>query len=355
MIDDQIIKEYYQNNNIHNWNNIPEEHKEYLKNRFKDSESFKESVWRILYHIEERPVCPVCGNKVLFYGRKKTIFAKTCSNECFKKILSKEKTEEDIYYESLTTKEKTKYTCRKKYGVDHPSQLNTNNFKTNNPQQNKIIKEKTKIIRINKFGQYMSPNNIKVLLTNEIKNKRLNSIKKTCLERYGDENYRNPEKNKKTCLEKYGVESYLKSQEYLSNVDYKKINEKIYLAKKKNHSFKQSNTEDESYILLKEKYQDVKRQYKSELYPFACDFYIPSLDLYIECNYHWTHGNKIYEGTEEDNKLLQQWKDNNTEYYNNAIKTWTSYDVEKYNIAKQNNLNYLIFWNLNELKEWLLK
>ena len=45
--------------------------------------------------------------------------------------------------------------------------------------------------------------------------------------------------------------------------------------------------------------EDIIRQYKSDLYPFACDFYIPSLDLYIECNYHWTHGNKLYEGTKE--------------------------------------------------------
>ena len=31
---------------------------------------------------------------------------------------------------------------------------------------------------------------------------------------------------------------------------------------------------------------------KYDRYPFACDFYISSLDLFIECNYHWTHGGK---------------------------------------------------------------
>ena len=31
-------------------------------------------------------------------------------------------------------------------------------------------------------------------------------IKQTKKEKYGDENYNNPEKNKKTCLERYGVE-----------------------------------------------------------------------------------------------------------------------------------------------------
>lgn len=31
--------------------------------------------------------------------------------------------------------------------------------------------------------------------------------------------------------------------------------------------------------------QDVVRQYKSDRYPFLCDFYIPLMDLYIELNY----------------------------------------------------------------------
>ena len=35
------------------------------------------------------------------------------------------------------------------------------------------------------------------------------------------------------------------------------------------------------------------------------------------------------------------------------LYTWTIRDVNKRNIAKQNNLNYIEFWNINELKEWL--
>ena len=38
--------------------------------------------------------------------------------------------------------------------------------------------------------------------------------------------------------------------------------------------------------------------------PFACYFYIPSLDLFIECNYRWTHGGKPYEGTEDDKQIV---------------------------------------------------
>lgn len=35
---------------------------------------------------------------------------------------------------------------------------------------------------------------------------------------------------------------------------------------------------------------DVVRQYRDPRYPFFCDFYVRSLDLFVECNFHWTHG-----------------------------------------------------------------
>jgi len=177
MIDDQTIKEYYQNKNIHNWNNIPKEHKEYLKNRFKDSESFKESVWRILYHIEERPVCPICGNKVLFYGRKKTIFAKTCSISCGAK----------------KSKIKRENTCLKHNGTKYPI-------------QNKEI---------------------------------FNKIKQTCLERYNVENPYQLEKIKETRKEKYGVEYLLQSKEIIKKCQQTFLNNYGYISPAKNEEIKQ--------------------------------------------------------------------------------------------------------------------
>ena len=43
---------------------------------------------------------------------------------------------------------------------------------------------------------------------------------------------------------------------------------------------------------------------------------------------------------------------NNSRYYE-MIKTWTIKDVNKRNIAKQNHLNYIEFWNINDLKIWI--
>jgi hypothetical protein len=37
-----------------------------LENRFDDSESIRETIFRIKEKIEKRPTCPVCGNPVKF-------------------------------------------------------------------------------------------------------------------------------------------------------------------------------------------------------------------------------------------------------------------------------------------------
>ena len=359
---DQDIISYYSNKVVHSWKTIPQEHKDYLDIRYVDSKSHKESVWRILYNIEERPVCQVCGNPVEFVGRKNNIFAKTCCKYCFKittqqnttKHERKPLTEEELYYLSLSRFEKVRYTCLKKYGVEHVSQLPTNTFKSNNPQKRQDIKDKTKETRLQRYGQYMSPNNIESLLQDDVKKKRRESFIHTMEYRYGDINYRNWDKYKQTCLERYGVDCWSKTNEF-KQVMYDKhdeIQQKIYKTHKINNSFNQSKPENESYEVLKEIFPDVIREYKSDVYPFRCDFYIPSIDTYIECHYHWTYGKRLYSGSPEDMKIVAEWKQKNTDYYKNAIKVWTKLDVKKYQCALEHNLNYLLFYNMQELIDW---
>ena len=65
--------------------------------------------------------------------------------------------------------------------------------------------------------------------------------------------------------------------------------------------------------VLKENNINYKTQYKSELYPFCCDFYFPDNDLYLEINAHWTHGYHPFDSTNKDDLLLlEQWKKKNT-------------------------------------------
>ena len=301
------------------WARVKSEYKDYLLNRFKDTifyenitDTLKECIYRLRNNIEEIPKCPICGKP-----RKSYLYAygQSCGNkECVAKIhletylnnIHKKYGDNINSYTQLDyVKEKTKQTCLKKYG-------------SNSPLGNREIWEQTRKHTIEKYGAAY-----------------------------------NKEKYNETLMKKYGVPWFTLSNKLKEKANTPESKEKQYKTKKKNHTFNTSMQETKTYELLKEKYPDVKYQYKSDVYPFACDFYIPSLNLYIECNYHWTHGGKPYEGTDEDNIILEKWKSKQTEFYNNAIHCWTIRDVNKRNIAKANKLNYIEFWNIEELKIWI--
>ena len=126
--------------------------------------------------------------------------------------------------------------------------------------------------------------------------------------------------------------------------------------KRKKGLLNSSKQEDTVYDILKQVFPDIVRQYKSEKYPFYCDFYIPSLDLYIEVNFNWTHGKHLFNpNNEEDIKTLNIWhnKAKQSNFFKNAIITWTVRDVNKVEYIEKNNLNFIIFYSLKEFYEWL--
>lgn len=138
--------------------------------------------------------------------------------------------------------------------------------------------------------------------------------------------------------------------------------QKQHETKKQNGTFNTSYLEDEGYLKLLTKFPDAIHHYSIDpRYPFECDFYIPNLDLFIECHYFWTHGDPKYNCHEPFNKnsskhqeMLQRWKSKNTKFYDNAIKVWTYYDPLKLKIFQDNNLNYKIFYTEKEFNEWFL-
>ena len=176
-------------------------------------------------------------------------------------------------------------------------------------------------------------------------------IKNTVLQKYGVENvYQNKdirkkcvENTRKTLNEKYGVN-------WISNIPgvSKKIFEHGYETKLKNGTLNTSIIEDKIKDYLIEHNIEFKQQYKSKEYPYSCDFYFPAKDLYVEIQAHWTHGGHPYnENNVEDINVIEKWKAKNTKYFNNAINTWTVRDVNKRNIATQNNLNYVEIFSNN--------
>ena len=140
---------------------------------------------------------------------------------------------------------------------------------------------------------------------------------------------------------------------WLSNKE--EILEKAYNTKSKNKSWNSSTPEDKFYEYLVEKFSknDIIRQYSTDKrYPFNCDFYIKSLDLFIELNFSWTHGGHRFDiSSQEDLKKLKEWQEKalTSDYYKNAIETWVVRDQKKYKAAKENNLNYLVFYNESEI------
>ena len=123
---------------------------------------------------------------------------------------------------------------------------------------------------------------------------------------------------------------------------------------KKYHRYK-SKEEDEIYKLLKQKYPDTIHHYKSKLYPFPCDFYVPKLDLYIEYQGFYMHGKEPYIGTEKQKEKVKLWKNKKSIQYKRAIDTWTRRDPLKRETAKKNNLNWLEFFSMKEFTEWYNK
>ena len=194
-------------------------------------------------------------------------------------------------------------------------------------------------------------------------------IKNTCLNKYGEDNYFKTEEFEKKKIEtniiKFGVDSYSKTQEFKNFIKEhrEEFQQKVYETKKKNNSFNKSEDEEKVYqlLLFKFKQQDIVRQYRSKEYPFACDFYIKPLDLYIEYHGSWVHGEKPFVNSAEDKQRLKIWelkskeinfKGEEKSFYSNAIYVWTKLDTKKLQTFIDNKLNYKIFYTLQDFEEW---
>jgi hypothetical protein len=226
------------------------------------------------------------------------------------------------------SKQKTKEAFLEKYGVD--SYTKTEEFKKFITDNKEVIAAKAKATCLEKYGVES------VLLVPEVQKKKY----ETALARYGDGNFTNREKAKATALANYGTENLATVPE---------IKAKQQATKRKNGTFNTSKPEERFYTKLCEKYgsSDVVRQYKDKRYPFLCDFYIKSIDTFIELNISWTHGEHPFDNKNPaDLAKLNQWREKakTSKYYENAITTWTLRDPAKIAVARANQLNYILYY-----------
>lgn len=150
-------------------------------------------------------------------------------------------------------------------------------------------------------------------------------------------------------------ESAIKERASRSKEKIKESCDKGFKTRKKKGNSNTSKVEDRMYNFLVEKFSfdGVERNYnKDSRYPYHCDFYIKSLDLFVELNAHWTHGGKPFDPDDKEcQKQLALWEEKAkySQYHRNAIKTWTERDVIKINTALDNNINYITLYSSEDI------
>lgn len=282
--------------------------------------------------------------------------------------------------------EKRRSTSLERFGVENVSKseaiqskikaTNQDRYGVDNPAKSEVIKEKSKITSLKRYGVAYPTQCEKVRKKTELTN----------LERYGVttpfQNDECKEKAKKTNIEKYGATHHLKTEggreahrrsvqdKYGVNNVFKdeKVREKIrktnqsrygfevpsknkdislkgHLTKKANGSYGTSKEEESIGALLIHFFgkEDIVFQKIDRVrYPFACDFYIKSLDMFVEYNGFWHHGGKAFNPKDQkDLDIVNYWGVKNSSNYNSAIRVWTHSDPEKRSTAKDNNLRWL--------------
>lgn len=311
------------------------------------------------------------------------------------------KTKEEKYGDAyFTNREKCKQTVQERYGVDNvyaskevlekKKQVYLDKYGVDNPLKSKEIREKIKKTNLERYGtenptafgteKYKQSMINKYGVENayqisEIREKRLQNLhseksdnerKQTLLKRYGvtspllipdvvdkaQKNSHTPEaleKQKQTNLERYGVGCVFQREDVIEKSHSEEANSKREKTLHENGTYGKSQAEDRCYDLLRSIFPSTKRSYKSEQYPYLCDFYVPELDLYIECHFFWTHGGHFFDkNNSEDLAKVEEWKSRHTDFYNNAIQNWTVRDLAKLECAHKNNLNYLVCWSEEE-------
>ena len=174
------------------------------------------------------------------------------------------------------------------------------------------------------------------------------------------------EKIRATSIERYGAPYYWQSSEgrvrLKELLNQTEVQQKIIETKKRRGTLNSSKAEKTAYTMLVDKFgkNDVEVQYRIDpRYPYACDFYIKSWDLFIELNASWLHGFHWFDEANEADLIrldaIIKKAEQGKPMYKRAVYIWTYDDLKKREMAEKNNLNYLVFWDndLTDFKQWI--
>lgn len=275
-------------------------------------------------HIE----CLGCG-----FGDYPKVFQKILGLDVYRKM-------RDEFW-----KQKQQSTMLQLYGVDN--YFKTEDFQKDIPMRRDAVKEKRRQTMLSRYG-VEHPNQ-----NSEIKARMEEHLCETLKTRYNVERsvMQNPEIAKKSAInrqkamfEKYGA---------ANSVQVKEIRDRIFEARRKNGTLNSSHCEEALYRILVYLFgadQVIRNRVIDDRYPFHVDFYIKCRDLFIEMNGDKCHGDHWFDpSSKRDQQILNAWRKNAAgnpkSRYAKYISTWTDSDVCKRKSAKENSLNYLVFWD----------
>lgn len=275
--------------------------------------------------------------------------------------------------------------ARSKAVSEHPTRLSSiretlvRRYGVSNPMQLEAVKQKVARTMVERYGveNYRHAPDYREKYQETVRTRYgvdhysqsdafLEQVVETSFSRYGVANYtqsslyrdRLPEimeKSVATQLIRYGAPHY--SQSDVARALFPERLLRGYVTKRANGSFSSSKPEDDMFDRLCQLFgvDDIERQYSDVRYPFQCDFYIRSRDMFIELNGTWTHGGHWYGSEPTDVETCETWRTKTSAYYDNAVTTWTQRDVRKRQAAKVSNLNYLVFWSpdLSDFERWV--
>lgn len=159
-------------------------------------------------------------------------------------------------------------TCVKRYGAEHhfnnpeiqQKRINTCEklFGGRAPLSSHIIQEKCSKTNEERYGGHFSK-------TQEIKQKK-----------------------RETCLKKYGVDSFSKTCDFKEKIDWQNLTKKSFETRKKAGKSKISKIEKEFGDFLKKHFDLIENQV--EMNNWWMDFYIPSINTYVQFDGDYWHG-----------------------------------------------------------------
>lgn len=376
----------------------------YLDNKFDDlsfDNNLNEILYRIKNNIFEPPVCQICGNPVKFIDAQQG-YRKTCSISCMAHLEHNDKIKNGFYENRKVNRLKNQrpelfYDWTKiskendEYILKHFLRFNrknicpdTNKLENGTWAKNPINKDiinyiknryNNDTIEENLYWLYHNLNEAPVckVCGNPVKfinfvNGYNNTCSHSCKTLYPPTREKLIETNKK----RYGVNFVLSSKD-IQNKSHqtfsKRIKENYYNSPKSEISSYSSKGEHIIFDILKKYYPDILQYYRDKRYRnktgycWECDFYIPSIDLFIEYQGFVTHGTHPFNENDinDINRLKKLYERLNNPNIKESTKVmisaeingWGYKDIVKRNVAKENNLKYVELFekNVNKITE----